>query len=235
MKKTVVLACETISEEVLFTANSVQTPFPIIWVESGLHNNPDRLKKQLQADIRRIDNADYILLLFGYCGNSILDLVSENSSLVIPKADDCISLLLGGNKPRNSLNAKAMAYFLTNGWLQHENNLWSEYQYCLKKYGIERTRKLYQMMLGNYHSLNVINTGAYNLEELLPVTKQIAAELGLTHTVVEGSLGLIEKALRGQWDDEFAIIEPGRPVSLHNLGVLEKQPPGQLKIGNPGG
>ena len=232
--KTVVLACETIAEEIMLAASTVKSPFPIVWVESGLHNNPDKLRKQIQADIDRIDNADYILMLFGYCGNSLLDLVCLKSRLVIPKADDCISLLLGGNTERNRLNKQAMAYFLTNGWLRHENNLWNEYQQCLAKYGPERTRNLYRIMLNNYKNLNVIATGAYDLHKLTPLTEKIAEALDLNHTVVKGSLRLVEKALAGQWDDEFIILEPGQPVTLQNLGILGDNAPDRLKISNVG-
>ena len=145
--KTVVFACETIAAEVMKAAGETKTNFPIIWVESGLHNTPEKLKNQLQSDLDRIDNVDYIMLLLGYCGNAILNLVSRKSKLVIPKVDDCISLLLGGNMKRNALNKQAMAYYLTRGWLQHDNNLWAEYQHCFDKYGPERTRRLYQIML----------------------------------------------------------------------------------------
>lgn len=233
--KTVVLACETIAAEVMKAAGETKTTFPIFWVESGLHNTPERLKKQLQSDLDRIDNVDYILLLLGYCGNAILNLVSRKSKLVIPKVDDCISMLLGGNEKRNALNKEAMAYYLTEGWLQHDNNLWAEYQHCLKKYGLERTRRLYQIMLGRYKNLNVIDTGAYDLKAFLPLSSLIAAELNLTHQVVKGTLSIIKKALLGQWDEDFAIIECGEPVTLLNMGLGNNYAaPDQLQMGNLG-
>ncbi len=233
--KAIALACETIADEVRLAVQETNSTIPVCWIKSGMHNTPDRLKQHLQSEINRIDNVDGILLLFGYCGNSLLGLTSEKCRLIIPRVDDCISLLLGGNSQRNTLNDKAMGYFLTKGWLQHENNLWSEYNYCLNKYGPERTRQIYHVMLHSYKNLNVIKTGAYSLEELLPLTKQIARELALEHAVVEGSLNLICQAFRGEWDHQFVIIEPGRQVTLYNLGILDETEQPGFKMSNLSG
>lgn len=229
--KAIALACETITDEVKLAARETNSTIPICWIESGLHNYPINLKQSIQSEIDRIDNVDAILLLFGYCGNSLLGLVPQKCRLVIPRVDDCVSLLLGGNAQRNTLNEQAMSYFLTRGWLSHENNLWSEYNYCLQKYGPERTRRIYHVMLHNYKRLNVIKTGAYSLDELLPLTDRIARELGLDHAVVEGSLDLLCLALKGEWNNRhFVIIEPGQEVTLYNLGILEQTEHPPLRI-----
>ncbi|HOL16645.1 MAG TPA: DUF1638 domain-containing protein [Bacillota bacterium] len=232
--KAIALACETIADEVRLAAQQTSSRLPLYWVESGMHNYPDKLRKHLQSEIDRIDNVDYTLLLFGYCGNSLLGLVSHKSRLVIPRVDDCISLLLGGNERRNALNREAMGYFLTRGWLSHENNLWNEYNYCVKKYGPERTRQIYHVMLHNYKKLNVIETGAYNLEALLPLTGEIARELALEHAVVEGTLDLLCRALRGDWDEQFVIIEPGCEVTLSRLGIIDDTEHAQPRLNNLG-
>ena len=68
----------------------------------------------------------------------------------------------------------------------------------------------------------------------LPLSSLIAAELNLTHQVVEGNLSIIEKALRGQWDDQFAIIECGEPVTMQNMGLVDNYAPDQVQMGNLG-
>ena len=224
---TVALGCETIIDEIKRSAAEIDSQIPIRWIESGLHNSPERLRSYLQNEITSLESEDldYILLLFGYCGNALLGLTSAKCRLVIPRVDDCISLLLGGNKKRNELSEKAMAYYLTKGWLRHNNNLWNEYHYCLRKYGPQRTREIYRIMLGNYKNLNVIETGAYNLADILPQTKELAGALGLEHEIVRGSLGIIHKALLGEWDSDFAIIEAGIPISLEALRLLPSSLP----------
>ncbi|NLA26520.1 MAG: DUF1638 domain-containing protein [Firmicutes bacterium] len=230
---TVALACETIIDEINRSAAEINSKIPIRWIESGLHNSPERLRNHLQDEITTLesDDLDYILLLFGYCGNALLGLVSAKCRLVIPRVDDCISLILGGNNKRNELSKKEMAYYLTKGWLRHDKNLWNEYHYCLRKYGQQRTHEIYRIMLGNYKNLNVIATGAYNLADILPQTKELAGALGLEHKVIDGSLDIIRKALLAEWDDDFAIIEAGDPVSLETLRLL---PPSLPQTGSSG-
>ncbi len=231
--RTIALACETISDEIKLAAEQVGSRIPIRWIESGLHNSPERLRQYLQQEISSVEqlNPENILLLFGYCGNALLGLVSAKCRLVIPRIDDCISLLLGGNRRRNELSREAMAYYLTKGWLRHENNLWHEYHHCLEKFGPERSRQIFGLMLGKYKNLNVIKTGAYDLEDILPQTRELARALNLRHQVIDGSLELIHKALREEWDEDFAIIEPGAPVTLEMLHLLPAPLP-QADSGN---
>ena len=223
---TVALACETISDEIKLSAEKVGSRIPIRWIESGLHNSPEKLRRYLQEEINAAESLApaHILLLFGYCGNALLGL-SSRCPLVIPRVDDCISLLLGGNRRRHELDQQAMPYYLTRGWLHHDNNLWHEYHFCLKKYGRERTREIYRLMLKGYKNLYVIRTDAYDPAEILPQTRDLAAALYLQHRVIDGSLTMIRKALLKEWDDDFTIIEAGTTVDLKALRLLPEPLP----------
>ena len=68
MTKTIVIACETLSDEVLLAVNELNVSYPILWIESGLHITPDKLRKAIQDQINRLDNVENIILLFGICG-----------------------------------------------------------------------------------------------------------------------------------------------------------------------
>ena len=48
---TLVIACETIKEEVLYAADKVKCQFPILWMPSSLHKFPNKLQRQLQEQI----------------------------------------------------------------------------------------------------------------------------------------------------------------------------------------
>jgi len=218
--KTIAVACRTIADEILLAADQVKSVYPIIWVDSRLHNFPDKLKERIQTEIDKIDNVENILLLFGYCGNSILGLVSRKARLIFPRVDDCIALLLGGNERKNQISRKSAAYFLTPGWLRYENNIWSEFCHSVQKYGYERARGIMRVLLHNYRKLNIIDTSVYDLEKFLEETEKIASELGLEQGVVKGSLDILHKALTGEWDEGFAVVEPGRAVELTHVGII---------------
>jgi len=214
---TAILACQTLQAELTLAIQETRVDFPIIYVESGLHNTPELLHKRIQEEINRIDNVDTILLLFGYCGNSLLGIKSDRSKLVLPKVDDCIPLLLGSCEARKSISKEMGTYFLTKGWLDYEKNLLKEYERCIERYGQARTSKIMKIMLGHYKRFMLIDTGAYPVESVLAQTKDIAERLNLCHDITPGSLRLFHKLLQGEWDEEFLVLEPGEAVTISDI------------------
>lgn len=217
---TIIVACQTIRDEVNLAIAETGVPYPVLWIESGLHNFPDRLGQKIQQEINNIENVETILLAFGYCGNSLLGITSSRAQLIIPRVDDCISLLLGSYERRQSMDKEIGTYFLTKGWLENEQNLVSEYERCVVRYGKEKALRVMKLMLNNYHRLMVINTQAYQAEGVLTKTKWFADVLGLSHEEIEGSSRLLKKLLLGPWDAEFAIIQAGEKVTLEHMIMI---------------
>lgn len=214
---TAILACQTLRDELNLVIKETGVDFPVFYVESGLHNTPELLHKRIQREINRIDNVDVILLLFGYCGNSLLGIQSNKVRLILPKVDDCIPLLLGSSQARKIFSKEMGTYFLTKGWLDYENNLIKEYDRCVARYGQVRAAKIMKIMMGNYKRFVLIDTGAYQVDSVLPKTREFAARLGMCHEVAPGSLRMVHKLLQGEWDDEFLVLEPGQQVTLADI------------------
>lgn len=212
-----ILACQTLRDELNLAIKETRVDFPVFYVESGLHNTPELLHKRIQKEINQIDNVDAILLLFGYCGNSMLGIHSHKVKLVLPKVEDCIPLLLGSCQARKSFSREMGTYFLTKGWLDYENNLLKEYESCVARYGKIRAEKIMKIMLGNYKRFVLIDTGAYQVDSVLPKTREFAALLGMCHEVVPGSLRMVHKLLLGDWDSDFLVLEPGQQVTLDDI------------------
>ena len=214
--KNIVVACNTLRDEVRFVVKDLHVDDPILWVDSGLHNFPEKLNKAIQDQINRIENVENIILLFGSCGNSLAGLSSPSARIIFPRVDDCISLFLGGNERRRMLEKQAPSYYLTRGYLRNEHNIWNEYTYCLNKYGEKKAGIIFKKMLGNYKRLRIIDTGVYDVEEVLAETNNIARQFELIHEVIEGSLKFLYKALKCRWDQDFVIVEPGQPVTFYH-------------------
>ena len=70
--------------------------------ELGLHQQPDSLRETLQERIdateRSAKEYDAILLLYGLCGNATIGLSAGRIPLVIPRAHDCCTILLGSKQ-----------------------------------------------------------------------------------------------------------------------------------------
>lgn len=215
---TLIVACNTIKDELNMAINKTDCQYPILWIDSGLHMYPDSLRKRLQDELDHISNVEQVLLAFGFCGNALMGVTAPNYRIILPRVDDCITLLLGSCKKRKEICDEMGTYFLTKGWLDYEKNIWVEYQDTVKRMGKERADRVYKIMLQHYKRLGVINTGAYNLDGFLKESKLVAEDLKLTHEVINGSLTYIEKLLIGPWDDEdFIILNPGESINLSHI------------------
>ena len=157
-------------------------------------------------------------------------LMSRNYELVIPRVDDCISLLLGSKENRELCSKSGGTYFLTKGWLEGEFNIWKEYQATLARFGPERTERVFRRMLAHYQFLGLIDTGAYNVDALIPLVKEIASTLKLQIRMLPGSDRRLKKLLSGPWnDDEFIIFGRNTRIELFHLNLDCVPPASQLQ------
>ncbi len=217
--RTVILACQTIRDELRLALKETSVDYPVIYVEAGLHNRPEALHQRIQEHLDMLDNVDTVLMAFGFCGNSMLGIKSSAFTIVVPRVEDCIPLLLGSSEARKAITQEMGTYFTTKGWLDYEQNILWEYGRCVSRYGESRALRVMKTMLGNYLRLMVIDTGAYPVESVTPRTEEFAAKLGLKHVIAPGSLRLLHKLLLGQWDEEFVVLKPGDELHLGDLGA----------------
>ncbi|MBU4440750.1 MAG: DUF1638 domain-containing protein [Acetobacterium sp.] len=211
--KRLLIACETIKDEVEMAMQKTGEELEVVWMSNLLHDSPERLKNALQEEIDKAeDRYDELLFAYGNCGNGLLGLKSEKATLIIPRYGDCIDILLC--EKENLERIRTSTYFLTQGWLKGEKSLDKEYQHNLEKYGESRARRVMNIMFKNYKNLMLIDTGAYDLAEHLPRVNDIGELIGLEVVVDQGSISPLEKLVTGQWDDGFCIIPPGQ-ITTH--------------------
>lgn len=215
--RAVILACRTIRNELQLAIEETGVKHPVVYVESGLYNNRESLHEKIQEEVEIIGDVDVILMVLGYCGNSLMGVKSSCCKIVIPRVNDCIALLLGSADARKKKSREMNTYFFTQGWLEHEKNILREYERCVTLYGQERTLRIMKTMFGNYRRFMVINTGAYPLESVVPQVREFARTLNMLHEIVPGSLRLLHKLLLGPWDEEFIVLEPGQEITMDDI------------------
>jgi hypothetical protein len=211
------LACNTIREEICAAAQNLRAAMPMIFLESGLHIFPEKLRQRLQAEIDGVgEDVSPVLLGFGFCGNALVGLRSADKTLVVPKVDDCITLLLGSAARRMEINRDG-AYFLTRGWIDNRITIWDEYQRCLKQYGEKKTSLIMRSMIGHYRRLVLLDTGLPEGGDWQETADRMASAFCLEKVEITGTHNGIEKLLRGAWDEDFLIIPPGMEIELSML------------------
>ena len=207
--RTCLIACETVRDELELALSKTGGDYDIYWIESGLHNFPDRLHDCIQETLDRMEAYDTVLMCFGMCGNAMKNIRTKSFRLVIPKVEDCISLLFGSDQKRRDFSSKNAAYFLTAGWMKGERNLWAEYQHSVKRFGERKAKRIAGRMYANYRTLALLDTGAYPFDRLMEETEKIEHTLGLQRMPVKGTLSLIQELLQESWQPEkFYIVEP---------------------------
>ena len=88
--------------------------YPILFLPPDLHQLPQKLNEYLQDLINRIDNVDYLILPMGRCGNGTIGLKSERATLILPKCEDCVNLLLSKDLSRWNVPS-ILCFILTDG------------------------------------------------------------------------------------------------------------------------
>lgn len=216
--KTIIISCQTLKNELLAAREKTGCDYEIIWIDAHLHNLKDKLKSTLQNILDQADSCDRILFATGFCGNSIAGLQNRQATLIIPKADDCISFLFGGSKNKSPWMD---SYFLTEGWIKGQNNIWNEYQYALGKYGPKRAERIFNLLFANYSRIALLDTGCYKLAPSLREARKIASTFSLDCKVIPVNTGYIEDLLTGPWEEErFLTVPPGQTITSAHLSKI---------------
>jgi Protein of unknown function (DUF1638) len=244
------LACEMIEDEVRLALEAVppdERP-PLVWVESGLHDRPERLQAALQALIDRLDEGarenvpialpsvrpgrgpaterrdevlvgpmQEVLLALGFCGKGLQGLVSQRLTMVFPRVDDCVSLLLNHGCSREEIPRNPRNYYLTRGWFAHDNSTAEAFEDWTTRFGEERAAKLRKSMFAGYERVGLIDTRAYDIGDCIDLSRAYADDLELEHIVVPGSVQLLERLFRGERDSEIVVVSPRNPISFTHL------------------
>ena len=210
---TLVMACATVIEEMLplMPAGMAHKVF-----DFGLHTYPDRLRATLQEAIDTEGKKfETIILGYGLCSLGIVGIRANGCRLVAPRVDDCIAIFLGSRCAyKAQFDQEPGTYYLTKGWIEAGSTPFTDYEKTKERMGAEKADIVYEMMMGSYSRLALINTGQYQMEKYRRYTKETARRFGLAYEEIPGSDALIRKMLFGPWDDDFVVAEDGETFEL---------------------
>ena len=99
--KIAVITCAVLEAEIDALAATLPCVIHIEKLEQGLHNEPAKLREHLQMAIDRVQqqtHCDAIVLGYGLCSRGIEGVSAHGCKLVVARAHDCITLLLGSKE-----------------------------------------------------------------------------------------------------------------------------------------
>jgi hypothetical protein len=210
------IACATVIEEML-PLMPPELAYEVL--DFGLHSNPERLQKALQTAMDAAPpNISTILLGFGMCAKATVGLKAGNRTIVIPKADDCITIFLGSiDHYRQQQRNEPGTLYLTKGWIESGTPLDEQRDIMVAKYGEAKAEFLFKKMLQGYKRLAFINTGNYELEQCRTRSREIAERFNLRYEEIMGDNSLVKRLLDGPWESDFVVAPPGHTVALSDF------------------
>jgi hypothetical protein len=243
--KTKVIACAVVAEEL---RSRLPSNIACEVLDFGLHRSPDLLRAKLQDTINRSANFPNIVLAYGLCGMSVIGLSSATSTLILPRADDCIAVFLGSRKAYlNQQHNFPGSLFLSKGWIEgridNADPTDTIYRTLLEKYGVERAKRMLSVYearqpLRNYKRIAFITTASESdLDHYKDIARRRAADLGLDYKEIVGSTSFMDKIAHGTWDEEFVVAPPGHPLGFDDFWPDATQtplPPGTSEPTNKG-
>jgi hypothetical protein len=178
-----------------------------------------------------VDPTQYDAILMGYalCGNGLAGLVARHLPLVLPRAHDCIALLMGSrHRYQEYFDSNPGVYFRSTGWLERGQNLvplarakvgvGNTLEEFIEKYGEDDGQFLFEELnryQTHYQKLTYIETGLEPDSSFEERARQEAARKGWAFEKLEGSLTLFQKLVRGDWDPaDFLYVEAGQQVAV---------------------
>ena len=119
-----VIACDVLYREVCQACAETKHATDVVFVPFGLHSSPTQLRERLQQEIDAADSQDYdaLVLAYGLCSRGTAELEARSKKLVLPKAHDCITLLLGSRERYDEeFTGNPGTYYYSAGWVERKS------------------------------------------------------------------------------------------------------------------
>jgi len=241
------IACDVLRAEAERLIRETDAVVEATWMEMGLHDEPEQLNQALRIAVAETpaDHFQAVLLLFGLCSNSTLDLAASHTPLVIPRVHDCISLYLGSaTRYRAEHEKEPGTYWFARGFLHRQDHggglmghapgeqeftakrreaLYREY--C-EQYGQENADFLMETWVDawkrNYTRAVLLAWDDSELGADRERVRGVAEENHWRYEEIAVDLRLVRMLLTGNWPaSEFLVLQPGeRIAATHDACVL---------------
>jgi hypothetical protein len=198
------------------------------FLDYGLHATPKKLKLAVQEQIDALSEPSLVLLGYGLCGNGLDKIHARTHTLLIPRTDDCIGVLLGSyQRYREEFDTQPGTYYLTKGWLEAGSNPLQEYEQMVAKYGQAMADYIIDTQYKHYKRLALVAHTPEDMAYYRPQAQQVAQfceRWGVVYTELLGSkeyvvrlaaLAVLLSSNGGelpegrQVPDDFLIVPPG--------------------------
>ena len=203
------IGCEVLCRELSAALAEAPLVVDAEFLPKGLHDQgAHAMRTRLQEAVDHTDPARYQAVLLGYalCGNGLAGIQARDLPVVIPRAHDCIAMLLGSREAYlRTFQENAGTFFRSPGWVERGGDMLqlsrqpseeaSSLDALIARYGEDNGRYLYEEFhryRRHYSRLVYIDTGVGGEQGFEEWAKAEALRKGWKFEVREGSLLLFE-------------------------------------------
>jgi len=236
------IGCEILLRELCDAIVHSPQRVTVQFMPKGLHDlGAEELRKRLQETIDAVDPAEYdaIVLGYGLCGNGLEGLRARELTLVIPRAHDCIALLMGSRAVfRAYFEANPGTYYRSVGWVERGESIQQQVtgmgfhhaslESLIARYGESNGQYLfeeYRRYEQYYDRLAYIENGLEPDGAAIDSARAEAKEKNWNFEIIPGELTIFRRLLAGAWGEDFLIVPPGyRTEASHDEDVIKAVP-----------
>lgn len=234
-----VVLCRVLEDEIAHLAHDAPQVVHLEHLPQGLHDDPPRLRVEVQAAIDRVEAntpADVIVLGYGLCSRGTEGLRTSRCRLVMPRAHDCITLLLG-SKQRYALYVSEHpgTYWYSPGWNRHHlppgperhARLLADYRARFGDDNAQYLMETEQHWFHTYDRATWVDLGLTATDRDVAYSCRCANWLGWHFDQQKGSPDLLRALVTGPWDAErFLVLEPGQVARMtDDARIVEAETP----------
>lgn len=216
----VIIACQVMQSmfEKLLPAGLAQQ---VTYMDYGLHRVPGKMTWTLQDAIDAIEEPSLIVLGYGLCGNGLHGIHAGPHTLLIPRADDCIAILLGSRERYyHEFESVPGTYYLSKGWLESGSHPLKEYHEYIEKYGPDDAEWLMDTQYQHYERLALVARSPEDLETYRSQAQAVAEfcqRWGMRYEEILGSDRFVRRLVETaadltQLNNDFVLIPPGGEI-----------------------
>jgi len=228
------IACQVFTRELEHILARSPHSVDLELIPMGLHSLGVEMRPHLQERINAADALGFDAILLGYalCGRGTEGLRAGLTQLILPRAHDCIGVLMGSrHRYADYFASHPGVYYRSPGWVEFQTpdlklqpafasqkdvlGAQSTLAELIAKYGEDNGRFLfdqYSAFRHHYSGLTYISTGIANDDACRAQAQAEAAKESWAFEEVHGSLTILDHLVNGPWDASFLVVPPASQI-----------------------